>query len=951
MRSKVIGAVIEFSGIVQGVGFRPAIYRTAVKHRLKGEVRNTERGVLLRIDGERKQIVDFINDFLNNLPPLAEIHETNIKYQVLFGFKDFSIEGSLEGKNKFTPISPDIATCPECLNELFDPSDRRYRYPFINCTNCGPRFTIIENVPYDRKNTTMKVFKMCEVCAGEYNNPLDRRYHAQPNACPVCGPKLFFGDSEKVVKLAKIGNKVGKIELSENSMEQEGNIKEPECEVGPNAIKIAGKILKEGKIVAIKGLGGFHLAVDPFNEDAVIELRKRKKRPGKPFALMAKDLKTVKKYCDVTAQAEKVLLSYQRPIVLLKRKTPGLIACEVAPDTDYLGMMLPYTPLHHLLMNEGFELLVMTSANLSEEPLAYTDSDAGVRLKGIADFYLTHNREIARPCDDSVVCVIDEDKISTIFPLRRSRGYVPRAIMIETNAQEGENRQILAFGAQEKNTFCLLKGGRAFLSHHIGDLDNPESVEAYERGIEDFSKIFNVIPGILTCDMHPDYTSTRIAEKFSIRKNLPLIRVQHHHAHLASLLAERRAEMSDADACRGSPQQVQVEEQYNTRTGYRDLYDHERGMQREINMRKEKTLTGEAGGIGISEISWPDLEDNRHGQKIGSDWHMSMAEVSKIKVKHPASGDWPIIGIIFDGTGYGIDGAIWGGEFLYGDAVEFERAGHIRYVPMFGGEMCIKELSRMALSWLFVGYGGPDNIPPLPFINEIPPDRLKAYALMYEKKLPAPLTSSCGRLFDAVSAILGLCFKPAYDAQGAILLETYAERYFDRHLKGKAGVERAFPGGHYPYEIKIDGPGGNGSMRGKYPGRRSPGREYPEERPLEEKVPEEENSTLILDFSKTIRGIVEDLLSGKSPGYIAYHFHRTLSDGSVRMCEKIRDRTGCRVVGLSGGVFQNKLLLRMMLEELSLAGFEVLTHRLVPPNDGGISLGQAYVALKRANLI
>jgi len=869
MDNKPVGAVIEFTGIVQGVGFRPAIYRTAVRYNLRGEVRNTERGVQLKLDGEKKKIVNFLSDFLNHLPPLAEIHETRIKYQKPFGFKHFEIEKSIEGENRFTPISPDVATCAECLKELFTPSDRRYRYPFINCTNCGPRFTIIESVPYDRKNTTMKVFEMCAECSREYNDPLDRRYHAQPNACPVCGPRLFIFPDESVPAenncvsgktSPALQNPSAKSTNQSDNNSQKDDKKNADAGFNADPIKIAAEKIREGKIVAIKGLGGYHLAVDPFNEEAVLELRKRKKRPGKPFALMARDLEIVKKYCMVSKEAERLLLSYQRPIVLLKRKDSGVdyyssgdlsnirrkegvlnaatrptkidvegdelsccagrwIAREVAPDTDYLGVMLPYTPIHHLLMDEGFELLVMTSANISEEPLAYIDADAKVRLRGIADFYLSHNREIARPCDDSVVCVLEEDGIRESFPLRRSRGYVPRAIIIERESLVEGKKQILAFGPQEKNTFCVIKGGKAFLSHHIGDLDNPKSVEAYERGIRDFIGIFNVDVKMLICDMHPDYTSTRIAEKFARLEGLPLIRVQHHHAHLASLLAERGEE------------------------------------------------------------------------HIGS--------------------DTKIIGVIFDGTGYGLDGAIWGGEFLYGNAESFERVGHIQYVVMFGGEKCIKELSRMALGWLLTVYRNQENIPRLPLVDETPPERMNAFKLMYENKIPAPLTSSCGRLFDAVSAILGLCYKPAYDAQGAILLETCAERYFDEHLKKASRESKKYWGKHYRYDIKGDG--------------------FP----------------FVLDFSPTIREIVDDTLSRESSGYISYHFHKTVAHASTRMCERIREKTGCNTVGLSGGVFQNKLLLKMMLEELDGAGFDVLTHRLVPPNDGGISLGQAYIGYSR----
>ncbi|MFW6139255.1 MAG: carbamoyltransferase HypF, partial [Spirochaetota bacterium] len=503
MENLQTGATITVSGIVQGVGFRPYIYRKARLYNLDGAVQNTPSGVEIRVDGEEKQIQDFFNDLVNSPPVLAEIHQSSIRFHPPVGFEGFVIQRSEEHGQGFSPVSPDIATCRECVDEVFDPSDRRYRYPFTNCTNCGPRFTIIQRVPYDRKNTTMKVFNMCSRCQKEYSSADDRRYHAQPNACPVCGPELVLLDSEGV-------------------------------QVNGEPIQESVRLLKNGRILAIKGLGGYHLAVDPHIPRAVRLLRERKKRPGKPFAMMARDMEVIEKYCEVSAAARKLLCSFQRPILLLERKTGvHTLAPEVAPDTRTLGMMLPYTPVHHLLLSEGPEVLVMTSANISEEPLVYKDRDAFSTLKGIADFYLTHNRDIQRPCDDSVLGEVDWRAV----PIRRSRGYVPRAI--HTGISRGE---VLAAGALEKNTFCVTRDAKAYLSHHIGDLNNEKSVDAYTRGIQDFCSMFRINPEALACDMHPDYFSTVHAEKLSRELRIPLFYIQHHHAHIASVLGERNVQ-------------------------------------------------------------------------------------------------------------------------------------------------------------------------------------------------------------------------------------------------------------------------------------------------------------------------------------------------------------------------------------------------------------------------
>lgn len=753
----VVGAEIRFRGIVQGVGFRPLVYRRAHSFNLTGTIQNTDSGVLIKVDGARENVEAFYHDLLLNPPALAEIHESFIRLHRPRGFREFTILASLGGSEGSTPLSPDIATCLKCLEEVLDPSDRRYRYPFTNCTDCGPRLTIIRAVPYDRDNTTMGIFQMCPDCLGEYSDPLDRRYHAQPNACPVCGPRL-------------------KLLLPDGS------------EVPGDPFREAVKLLEEGRVLAVKGLGGYHIAVIANRPEPVRYLRERKRRPGKPFALMARDIETVKKYCLLTREEERLLLSHARPIVLLEKNPDGVyLPTEIAPDTSRLGIMLTYTPLHHILMAEGPELLIMTSANLSEEPLCYRDDEAMETLRGIADAFLTHNREIARPCDDSVVSVVNEKPL----PLRRSRGYVPRAL--DTG---GLKHQVLAAGAGEKNTFCIFKDGKAFPSHHIGDLNNEKSVEAYTRGISDFLKMFRVEPEAVACDAHPDYVSTRYAQKLADGWGVPLIRVQHHHAHIASVLGEH----------------------------------------------------------GLCE---------------------------------------EVMGVAFDGTGWGPDWTVWGGEFLLADRVGFRRAGHFAPVPMPGGEKSILEIDRMGLSYLLSAYGLIEEIPQFPFLDSFDPGRLSLLVQATEAGVNTPLTSSCGRLFDAVSSLLGLCRVPSYDAQGAVLLETAACNPDDL-------------GEPYPYFV---------------------------------------SDNMFLHFEPMIRRIVEDIRGGRMVRHIAGKIHATVVASGVEMCKRIGMETGIRKVALSGGCFQNRILLKHFIRELENGGFSVLVHSLLPPNDGGVSFGQGIVAL------
>jgi hydrogenase maturation protein HypF len=754
----ITGAAIRFRGIVQGVGFRPLVYRRALSFNLKGFIQNTDTGVLVKVDGTEKAIKSFYDDILTNPPVLAQIHSSSIDLGDSHGFENFIIIRSEEEGRGFTPISPDVATCGACRKEILDPADRRYRYAFTNCTDCGPRFTIIRTIPYDRKYTTMSVFPMCSRCNAEYSDPLDRRYHAQPNACPDCGPELKL-------------------------LDQDGTL------VDGDPVTGSVKLLGEGKIIAVKGLGGYHLAVSPRKNEWVERLRKRKRRPGKPFALMVRNVDVARKYCTIGQEEEKLLLSSERPIVLLEKDPDGsFLSHETAPDTALVGLMLPYTPLHHILMEEGPEILIMTSANMTEEPLSYQDADASQSLGGIADGFLTHNREIQRPCDDSVIGVVE----GRVVPIRRSRGYVPR--MVDANFPD---RQILAAGASEKNTFCIFKDGKAFMSHHIGDLNNVKSIDAYTNGIRDFLDMFRVHPEAVVCDLHPDYESTRYAEKIAGVWGVPLFRVQHHHAHIAAVLGEK----------------------------------------------------------GVSQ---------------------------------------KVIGVAFDGTGYGNDETVWGGEFFIADGQTYERAGHYAPVQMPGGEKAILETDRMAVAHLISSYGSSSEIPKFRFVKEIGQRRLHLLEELIGAGVNTPLTSSCGRLFDAVSALLGLCVKPLYDAQGAILLETEAH-----------GLEDL--GEPYPYSM-------------------APG--------------------LVLHFEPMIRSIVRDVVNEVSSKNIARRFHITVILSGVEVCKKIREKTGIELVALAGGVFQNRIVLKHFIRLLERNGFSVLINSLVPPNDGGISFGQGVAALK-----
>ena len=743
---------IEIEGVVQGVGFRPFVYNAAQQWGVTGYVLNNSRGVIIEVEGVFEKLAGFLWTVRSDIPPLASISRFDVSDLELLEDEDFVIRQSEEGAQAVAQISPDTFVCDDCLNELFTLDDRRYRYPFINCTNCGPRYSIVTGIPYDRPKTTMAAFPMCPDCQTEYDDPTSRRFHAQPNACSACGPQVM------------LHNAAGK---------------SVECS---DPIEKTVELLKQGKIVAIKGLGGYQLAVDAENNAAVEELRKRKARDEKPFALMSYSAAQVVEYTHADADEVKLLSAVERPIVLLRQKDQTSISPLVAPNNNYFGVMLPYTPLHFLLLRDNFLALVMTSGNISDEPIAYEDDEASTRLKQIADFFLIHNRPIHTRVDDSIARQMAGKSVM----LRRSRGYVPRALFLPM-----ELPQILATGAELKSTVCLTQGDRAYLSQHIGDLKNSEVYESFCRTIGHLEETLEIKPVAIAHDLHPDFYSTHYAEE---RPGVERVPVQHHHAHLASCLAENG-------------------------------------------------FTGEA------------------------------------------------IGIIFDGLGYGIDGNIWGGEFLVGSFRSFKRLGHFSHIPMPGGDAAVKEPYRMALSYLFRVYG--DNLPAIDLVKAIPKNEMKLFRQMIRKELNSPLTSSCGRLFDAVAALVGLRATVTYEGQAALELEQIADPMAD---------------GCYPFNLVKDAGG------------------------------------FVLDYAAVITAIVDDLLAGETTATISGRFHNTLANVVLSATRRIWNITGLETVALSGGVFQNRLLTEKVVQSLKDDSFTVLTHSRVPPNDGGLALGQAVIA-------
>ncbi len=749
---------IEIKGIVQGVGFRPFIYNLAQKCHLSGYVLNDTQGVEIEAEGKKSDLDKFLLRIKDTPPPLSQIERINVKRISSRGYQNFVIRQSEKKEGETVWVSPDLATCDDCLRELFDPQDRRFGYPFLNCTNCGPRLTIIQDIPYDREKTTMAVFEMCPECNQEYHNPQNRRFHAQPNACPVCGPKLTLADNKNKVL----------------------NTTDP--------IDSTIELLKDGYIIAIKGIGGYHLACDATNKGAVSNLRRRKYREDKPFALMVKDLQTIQRFCHVNQLEKKLLHSVCRPILLLKKKKANLIAPEVAPLQKNWGVMLPYSPLHHLLLARSNLILVMTSGNRSDEPIAYQDEDAFQGLRDIADYFLTHNRGIYRRCDDSVTRVWNGEEMI----IRRARGYVPQPLKMQSTFR----KHILAAGAQLKNTFCLARDDLAFLSTHIGDLENLETLEFYEKEVERFKKLCSVQPEIVAHDLHPEYLSTKYALSLPHLRKIP---VQHHHAHIVSCMAE-----------------------------------------------------------------------NKIGRKV--------------------------IGVAFDGTGYGEDKAVWGGEFLLADPEGYQRVAHFKYIPMPGGEMAIKEPWRMALSYVYYCYGDDFLNLDIDFVRRLDLNKCKTIKKMLNQKINVFPTSSAGRLFDSVSVLLNWREEIHYEGQPAIELETMADQ------KIKRG---------YDFEIS------------------------------------REQKMLIIHPELLIKSVVSDLLNGKKKSTISAKFHNSIAQIIAEICFRLRKEYKLSDVCLSGGVFQNVFLLEKAHKLLVKYKFKVYTHHRVPPNDGGISLGQAVIANQR----
>lgn len=758
--------LVYVRGIVQGVGFRPFVYQIAGLCNLKGRVINTPEGVEIDVEGAEDSIEIFIKKLVEDAPPLARIEVIEVTQTKEIGYADFSIGETERGGSAEALVSVDTAICKDCLTELFDPENRRYRYPFINCTNCGPRFTIIKDVPYDREFTTMNVFPMCPGCGSEYRDPSNRRFHAQPNACFDCGPRLVLRDS------------AGGLVEQDKPLEK------------------AAECLRENYILAVKGLGGYHLACNANNNETVAILRQRKVREDKPFAVMVKDLDQAKQICFIDEVEAKILSSPARPIVLLKKleMAGGQLAEQIAPGNQYLGLMLPYTPIHYLLFDLIDFPLVMTSANLSDEPIAYEDPDAFLRLGEIAEYFLTHDRVIKHRCDDSVIRIYRGEE----YPIRRARGYAPSPVKLNF-----DTIPMLAVGGEQKNTFCLAKGRHAFVSHHIGDLENLETLSAFEKEIAMYKKLFNVEPELVAHDYHPEYLSTKFAMDLD---GISKVGVWHHHAHIAACMAEN-------------------------------------GLQGHV------------------------------------------------------------LGVSLDGTGFGPDGSIWGGEFLYTSFKDFKRYAHLRYMPMPGGSRAIKEPWRMAAGYLHEIYGSEwRNKQGVGFLKTKNGMLLDAVGEMMEKWINCPPTSSMGRLFDAVAALMDIRANVNYEGQAAVELEQLAVL-----AKNKENIM-------YNY------------------------------------VNRNKENMIEIDTAEIIEGVLTDMSKHLSRDIIAYKFHNTIKDMIMRICKKGREMFGENRVCLSGGVFQNMLLLDMVYSELLENRFDVFIHRIVPPNDGNISLGQTAVAAERKRL-
>jgi hydrogenase maturation protein HypF len=745
---------------VQGVGFRPFVHGLATRLGLRGFVKNWSGGALIEVEGDPSAVERFLDELRTDVPARARIDGFRAASRPPGGDDGFRIESSALGTHGRVAVSPDIATCDDCLDELLDPHDRRYRYPFITCAQCGPRLTIVAAAPYDRDRTSMAGFPLCAACRAEYHDAGDRRFHAQAIACPACGPRLrvLDGGSEAV-----------------------------ECH---DALAAAVGALREGRIVAVKGLGGYHLVCDATSDTAVAELRRRKARDAKPLAIMVAGIEAAETLCEVSAVERQALCSAARPIVLLRRRPGARVAGGVAPDSAMLGVMLPYTPLHHLLARDvPARALVMTSGNRCDEPIAYEDADALARLSGIADVVLAHDRPIRVRCDDAVVRVI----AGRVLTVRRARGDAPRSLTLRTPL----SHPTLALGGHLKAAIALGEGTHVVASHHLGDLDDYEAYRAYVAAIEHYQRLFRMEPRRLVHDLHPDYASTRYAAERARHAGIEVMAVQHHHAHMASAMAE-----------------------------------------------------------------------------------------------HALAG--PVIGVCFDGAGWGGDGTVWGGEFLLGDARDFRRAAHLGYVVMPGGEAAVREPWRMAMAHL--AHAGED-VGGTPLAGRLAPDHMRTLQRMIERGVNAPRTSSVGRLFDAVAALAGVCDRASFEGQAAMMLESLASSLA--------------PDGSYPFEVLASA------------------------------------GCLVVDPRPLVRTVAAEVRAGVAPAVIARRFHSTIVDVVTTVCERIRAASGVNAVVLSGGVFVNAIVAGEASGRLAEAGFRAYRHGIMPPNDGGLCLGQLAIAAAR----
>ena len=743
---------LTVTGIVQGVGFRPFVYSLATDLALSGFVGNDTDGVFVEVEGSRETLDRFTSRLRSEAPPAARIATIESSDLAPSGDDSFRIVASRGATIGTALVSPDLRTCDDCLREVRDPENRRFRYPFINCTNCGPRFTITESTPYDRPNTTMAPFAMCEPCRAEYEDPADRRFHAQPNACPDCGPRVWLETASTTHADDPIGR--------------------------------TRDLINAGSVVAIKGLGGFHLACDASSDEAVALLRERKARVEKPFALMVADVATARRIAELSDAEVRLLESRERPIVLATARAGSGLSDLVAPGTTSFGVMLPYTPLHSLLLEPG-EVWVMTSGNQAQEPIVTRNDEARTRLGDLADAFLMHDRDIHVPCDDSVTRVLNGIEL----PVRRSRGYTPYPVPLPFAVPP-----LLATGGELKATFCLASGHDGFMSQHIGDMENLETLDAFARAVEHFQDLFRIEPQLIAADLHPGYLSTRWAAREA--NGRPVIEVQHHHAHIASVMADN----------------------------------------------------------GLTE---------------------------------------PVIGFSFDGTGYGTDGTVWGGEILVADYGTFNRVAHLAPVPLPGGDAAVLRPWRMALSHLWAA--GIPWVPDLPPVAVTEPTERAVVRTQLERGLNSVDTSSMGRLFDAIASLSGVRHRVTYEAQAAIELE---------------GVVNDTATGSYSFGLRT-GPG-----------------------------------PILVDPGPVVEAVVGDVRAGADPGTIAARFHRGVAGMMVAVANRVRERHGLATVGLSGGVFQNVTIATAARSRLEEAGFTVATHRLVPPNDGGLALGQAVIAAR-----